>query len=78
QYGNTPLHEAAVSGHSNMLKSLVEEFARLEKFSHRGQINKENNSGDTPLHLAVRFDHPDIVKFLVQKGADQTIRNKQG
>ncbi|PWW78010.1 ankyrin, partial [Tuber magnatum] len=78
QYGNTPLHEAAISGHWNMLKALVEKFATLMDSTRSGHINAKNDFDDTPLHLAVRFDHPDIVKFLIEKGADTTIKNGAG
>ncbi|PWW78014.1 ankyrin, partial [Tuber magnatum] len=78
QHGNTPLHEAATSGHWPMLACLVKKFEAPEYKKHRDQIDKQNNSGDTPLHLAFQFDHPDIVEFLVRKGADLAIENNQG
>ena len=71
--GNTPLHEAAISGHSPMLEGLVERLVEYRAYSN--EINKKNNLGNTPLHLAFQFDHPRIVKFLVRKGADLTIKN---
>ncbi|KAG0634630.1 hypothetical protein HOY80DRAFT_1097675 [Tuber brumale] len=78
QYGNTPLHEAAISGHKLMLASLVKKFATPEYKEYSGQINKQNAFGDTPLHLAFQFDHQDIVEFLVENRADLTIRNRHG
>ena len=71
--GNTPLHEAAISGHSSMLKALAKQLARHR--TYRTEINKKNNSGNTPLHLAFQFDHPEIVELLVKGGADATIKN---
>ena len=73
QDGNTPLHEAAVSGHSSMLKALVKKLGEHKTYS--SEINKKNHSGNTPLHLAFQFDHRDIVEFLVKKGADTKIKN---
>ncbi|PUU84176.1 ankyrin repeat-containing domain protein, partial [Tuber borchii] len=73
QNGNTPLHEAAISGHSPMLQALVKEFAGDEAYSN--EINKKNHSGNTPLHLAFQFDHTEIVELLVKKGADPAIKN---
>ncbi|PUU84162.1 ankyrin repeat-containing domain protein, partial [Tuber borchii] len=73
QDGNTPLHEAAISGHSSMLKALVKKFTRDRTYSN--EINKKNHSGNTPLHLALQFDHTEIVELLVNKGADTTIKN---
>ncbi|KAG0133870.1 hypothetical protein HOY82DRAFT_668812 [Tuber indicum] len=78
QYGNTPLHEAAISGHMPMLVGLVEKFATREDGEYSDQINRRNHSGNTPLHLAIQFDHPDIVKFLVENDADVAIENNQG
>ncbi|KAG0133868.1 hypothetical protein HOY82DRAFT_639146 [Tuber indicum] len=78
QYGNTPLHEAAISGHKPMLAGLLKKFATPEYKDYSGQINKQNHFGDTPLHLAFRFDHQDIVEFLVKNHADLTIKNGSG
>ena len=73
QDGNTPLHEAAISGHSSMLKAMVKKFGERKAYSK--EINKKNHSGNTPLHLAFQFDHTEIVELLVQKGADTTVKN---
>ena len=73
QDGNTPLHEAAISGHSSMLNALVKNFSEHKAYSN--EINKKNHSGNTPLHLAFQFDHTEIVELLIQKGADTTIKN---
>ena len=73
QDGNTPLHEAASSGHLPMLKGLVEKLARYRTYSN--EINKKNSLGNTPLHLAFQFDHPSIVKLLVRQGANPAIKN---
>ena len=74
QCGNTPLHEAAISGHSLMLKDLIKKLRGDRMCSD--EVNKTNHSGNTPLHLAFQFDHPEIVDLLVKAGADQTIKNK--
>ena len=71
--GNTPLHEAAISGHSSMLKALIKKFTGDSAYSN--EINKKNHSGNTPLHLAFQFDHMEIVELLAKKGADTTIKN---
>jgi len=73
QNGNTPLHEAAISGHSPMLVALMGELATHSAYSN--EINKQNRLGNTPLHLAFQFDHTEIVDLLVRKGADTTIKN---
>jgi len=71
--GNTPLHQAAIFGHSSMMKGLVEKFTGDSAYGK--EINEKNNSGNTPLHLAVQFDHKEMVGFLVEKGADINIKN---
>ena len=73
--GNTPLHEAVISGHWLMVVGLVEKFATPECKAYCNQINKQNLCGNTPLHLAFQFDHPEIVEFLFNSGADPTIKN---
>ena len=73
QDGNTPLHEAAISGHSSMLGALVKIFAGNRAYSN--EINKKNHSGNTPLHLAFQFDQTEIIELLVKEGADPTIKN---
>ena len=73
QYGNTPLHAAAIFGHLLMLQALVKTFAGNAAYSN--EINKKNHSGNTPLHLAFQFDHPEIVELLVKEGADPTIKS---
>ena len=73
QDGDTPLHEAASSGHSSMLRALIKEL-RVQRVCSN-EINKTNHCGNTPLHLAFQFDHPEIVDLLVKEGADLTIKN---
>ena len=75
QNGNTPLHEAVISGHLPMVVSLVGKFATPEYKAYSNQINQQNSCGNTPLHLAIQFDHPEIAEFLFKNGADPTIKN---
>jgi len=75
QDGNTPLHEAVISGHLAMVESLVKKFAPPEFRAPSNEINRKNYHGNTPLHLAFQFDHPNMVEFLVKHGADPTIKN---
>ena len=75
QNSNTPLHEAAISGHWPMLVGLVKIFATLGYWACSNEINKQNHDGNTPLHLAFQFDHPGMVEFLSKNGADRTIKN---
>ena len=71
--GNTPLHEAARSGHSSMLRDVIKQLKGDNLYCN--EVNKTNHSGNTPLHLAVQFDYPEIVNLLAKEGADLTIKN---
>jgi len=64
--GNTALHYAISTS-----------IRRAEALLARKDIdpNKQNTLGHTPLHLTV---DEDIRQLLVQKGADQSIQDKQG
>ena len=73
QEGNTPLHGAARSGHSSMLRDVIKKLKGNSLCCN--EVNKTNHSGNTPLHLAVQFDHSEIVDLLVKAGADLTIKN---
>jgi len=75
QNSNTPLHEAAISGHWLMLAGLVKKFITPEYRGCSDEINKKNQQGNTPLHLALQFDHPGMVEFLSKNGADPSIKN---
>ena len=60
-FGYSKLHEAAINGHTNLLKSL------LSDGSNSIDVNgKTIDGGCTPLHLAVSADHADCVKELLK------------
>ena len=50
QDGNTPLHNAAIYGHSLVLKDLIKRLRGDRTCTN--EVNKINHSGNTPLHLA--------------------------
>ena len=62
----TPLHAAAVFGHTGIVGALLDEGANP---------NKAATSGEIPLHKAVRYGHKDVVQILLDSGADI---NKKG
>jgi len=62
-YGQTPLFEAARSGHLTMARWLV---------AHGAQANKVNEWGDSAASEAASMGHWDIVWFLADSGADLT------
>lgn len=67
--GQTPLHFAAIMGHSGIAKYLLENSA---------QTNVQDSSGATPLHEAVRYGHTDIVKLLLDSGANINAEDNLG
>ena len=55
--GNTPLHCAALGGHTDVAQLLVDAGADLEA---------TNNEGDRPLHLGAGAGNLAFLKFLLQ------------
>ena len=58
--GRTPLHVAASTNHTQMLRWLIEKGAELEGKTHSEQ--------QTPLHLAARHDSVEAMQILIEKG----------
>ena len=67
--GYTALHEAANSGHLDILELL---------FHHGAYINCLSANNSTPLHLAVSRSHIDCALLLVAYGADDDIVDFNG
>ncbi|CAB1322820.1 unnamed protein product [Coregonus sp. 'balchen'] len=70
--GFTPLHVAALHGHT----ALVSLFSRHGANSN-ASVNLSNNQGNTALHEAVRGGHLALVELLLQAGALVHMRNKR-
>jgi len=67
--GSTPLHDAAWSGHPEVVRFLLE----------RGvDPNIRNNDGWTPLHSEAFRCRIDVARILLDHGADPTIRDNEG
>jgi len=58
-YGNTPLHEAAKSGRTAIVRILL---------AKQAPANAINNYNETPLHAAALGGHAETVKCLLQEG----------
>lgn len=59
--GQTPLHFAAIYGHSGISQYLLDNGA---------DTKAQDISGATPLHEAVRYGNADIARQLIEKGAN--------
>jgi ankyrin repeat protein len=70
RYGNTPLHKAAMHGHIEVIKLLLQE--------HTVEINRKNIDGYTPLHLAALIGHLEEIHILLEYSANSTIKNADG
>ena len=71
EYGNTLVHYAAVQGHINILRHLIDNFSC--------DLMRPNGSGNTPLHSAASKDNVEVVKFLYERSAEGVfIKNSLG
>jgi hypothetical protein len=58
--GQTALHEAAMAGHTAVVRALVEAGCSLEP---------RDRFGHTPLHLSARWGRRDVLQLLIDRGA---------
>ncbi|KAL7803511.1 hypothetical protein V8C44DRAFT_353064 [Trichoderma aethiopicum] len=65
--GNTPLHIAALRGHLDVVKMLVENGARIDSRDHYGQ---------TPLFKTMKYSEYRIAEYLIECGADVNLTDK--
>ena len=67
--GNCPIHSAASSGQTAILKELIIHTA--------DDVNLQNSAGNTCLHLAVIHNRDETVKHLMKlRGVDPDLRNE--
>ena len=65
--GNTPLHIAALNGHSNVCKTLIEGGV---------QKNLRNNNGKSPLNFAALKSHYKVTHFFSEFFDDKEVQDK--
>lgn len=58
--GNTPMHFAAVGGHADVVKILIE---------HGANVEVKSRDGFTPMHSVAQGDHSKVLELLIEKGA---------
>lgn len=61
----TALHFAAIYGHKEVTKVLLDLGA---------DINATNNEGETPLHCALWYEHAGVAGILLDRGADPNLK----
>lgn len=66
---NTPLHMAALGGHTDCVELLIERKADVEVV---------NAAGNTPLHLGITTSPPDCIELQLKAGAPVNACNENG
>jgi ankyrin repeat protein len=64
--GWTPLHAAAICGHVDISRLLLQ---------YKADIHARDNKGRTPLHETARENEVNAARFLLEHGADVNARN---
>ena len=67
--GNTPLHLAAINGHTETVRALI---------NAKADVNLANNDGSTPLHRSAIHGHTEAAQALLAAGADVDLANDFG
>ena len=67
--GWTPLHYAATSGHTSLIRLFLDNYAYIDAASP---------NGSTPLMMAAMYGTQDATKLLLDAGADPTLKNMKG
>ncbi|GFP54312.1 inversin [Trichoderma asperellum] len=72
--GRTPLHEAVMKGHTN----IVEKFFTYDIFRDRENIDEVDHHKRTALHWAALGGYDTILQMLVQNGANVKLSSDDG
>jgi ankyrin repeat protein len=82
--GRTPLHEAVMWGHLDILNTFLGTNLNTKKRDCRGNsvlqfdINKKDSRGNAPLQFAAEYGYFDIVKQLIVRGAQVNTTDNLG
>ncbi|ETV97479.1 hypothetical protein H310_09403 [Aphanomyces invadans] len=68
-YARTPLHEAALHGHADVVQILLR---------HGALVGAHTTRGRTPLMYAARGGHVDVIKLLLNAGANVNDQSETG
>lgn len=74
--GRTALMLAAMNGHADFVKALFQDLVVDGRSLETPKINLQKDNGMTALIMAVAQGHKEAAKILLEKGADQTIKDK--
>jgi ankyrin repeat protein len=69
ELGDRPLHRAAMEGHTETARALLELGA---------DVNGADDLGQRPLHWAADAGHMDTICLLIEKGAQVNAENCEG
>src|SRR3989338_8441800 len=69
EFGQTPLHGAAIWGHKDVAEYLIYKGAN---------VNARENNGKTPLHKAALFVDKEVAELYISKGADVNAKDNSG
>ncbi|DBA02384.1 TPA: hypothetical protein N0F65_007203 [Lagenidium giganteum] len=76
--GFTPLHFAVQNNDDDDDDGFAAPKVCLWLVENGADVNAIDQNGDTPLHYAVMYGRDDLVTTLMKKGANPTIKNKNG
>ena len=65
--GNTPLHEASLSGNAEIVNELIQKYSKQELFKVLTEKEYQNVEESSPLHIACRKGYFEIVELFFER-----------
>ena len=78
KHGNTIFHYIAMHYNEPQLRNNVKLVNSIISNANSNNLNIQNNDGNTPTHLAVKSGSNEIIAIFIEKGANKSIKNKEG